>query len=170
MAKFTSIGETIRVKGFDLTARVEHDPRPGEPWKEHDGHGVVSDWTRRDKAPGERVLCEDRGNRRYYDVQASMEIAKRDGWDAEPYGGTAGQKAARAVDADYERMRKWCDDQWHWVGVVISISKNGHTLDNCAASIWGIESDAGDYLVEVANDLIGEAIEAGRSVVQKVTA
>lgn len=170
MPKFTEMDQTIRVKGFDLTCRVEPDQDMGEPWKEHDGHGIVSEWTRRDKMPGERVLCEDRGSKRYYDVQAMIAIAKKDGWDAPPYGGTAGQKAARAVDADFERMRLWCTDQWNWVGVVIEVAKKGHVLDRHAASLWGIESDAGDYLVEVANDLISEAVKAGEDVVKLVTA
>jgi hypothetical protein len=173
-AKFTgslSFGDslTIKTKGFTITARVEQDDQMGEPWKEHDGHGVVSEWTTRSKRPGERVLCEDRGSYRYYDVQASLEIAKRDGWDAEPYKtGTAKERAARAVERDFQFLRDWCRDEWCWVGVVLSVSKGGIELDEYAASLWGIESSAGEYLTEVANELLGEAIKCGRACVASI--
>lgn len=162
-AKFTGFDETIRVKGFDLTARIEADEDMGPPWEEHDGHGIVSEWTTRDKMPGERILCSDRYSRRYYDVQASTEKARKDGWDAPPYGGTAGQKAARAVERDFEHLRQWCTDQWHWVGVVLSVSRNGVELSEHAASLWGMESTEDEYLLQVANDLIFEAIETGKA-------
>src|SRR5262252_7222021 len=52
------------------------------PWKEQD-FGVVSEWTSREKAPGERVLNEDHGQFRYYDVAATTELARKDGWVGE---------------------------------------------------------------------------------------
>lgn len=172
--KFACVGSTISVKvgKLTVTATIERDDDMGEPWKEHDGHGPVSDWTSRDKAPGERVLYEDRGSKRYYDWQEAIKIAKRDGWDAKPYKtGTKGQQAARAVEADFQRLRAWCQDDWCWVGVRLSVSKGGVTLDKYAASLWGIESDSNDfgddnydYLTEVANELLPEALEAAEKV------
>lgn len=167
-----SLGEaqTIKAGKFEVTARVEYDDNTGAPWEEHDGHGPVSDWTGRDKHPGERVLTDDnRGWRRYYDIQEATKIARRDGWDAPPYGeGTAGQRAARAVEVDFRRLRDWCRDEWCWVGVVLSVSRNGVVLDKYAASLWGIESDAEEYLAEVANELLSEALESGESVLAKL--
>lgn len=166
---FLGDDQTIEVDGFDVSARIEYDDSMGRPWEEHDGHGPVSEWTRRAKRPGERVLHDDRGSYLYYDWQEAIQIAKRDGWDAEPYGtGTPGQRAERAVAADFKRLRDWCRNEWCWVGVVLSVSKNGVTLDEHAASLWGIESDCGDYLVEVANDMIPEAVEAGRRVLESL--
>jgi hypothetical protein len=39
---------------FSLVVALDdlNDP----PWERADGHGPVSDWTRREKRPGERVL------------------------------------------------------------------------------------------------------------------
>ena len=48
-----------------------------EPWKEHDGHGVISDWTARDKSSGERVLALDRNSEMYYDFAATVKIARK---------------------------------------------------------------------------------------------
>jgi hypothetical protein len=164
-------GETMTatVKGFTITARLEHDPDAGKPWKNCDAYGPVSDWTSRDKKPGERVLCSDRNSRRYYDWAEAIAIAKRDGWDAPPYGeGTAGQRAERAVQADFERLRAWCNDEWYYVAVVLSVSRNGIMLDRYAASLCGIESDSGEYLTEVANELADEALDVGRAKLKEL--
>ena len=74
---------------------------------------------------------------------------------------TAGQNAEDAVQRDFDNLRGWCNDDWCWVGVVLSVSKGGVTLDVHAASLWGIESEAGDYFNEVANELLEEAVKVG---------
>lgn len=152
------------------TFRVEHhsDDTMGAPWEEHDGHGEVSGWTTRDKLPGELVLNTDGRSRRYYDYAGACRLARADRWDTPPYGtGTPGQRAARAARADFERLRDWCLDRWHWCGVVVVLlDRDGGEIDR--ASLWGIESDAGAYLEEVAAELAAEltqtaaAWEAGR--------
>lgn len=106
---------------FEFEGRIFHiefldDYDSSPPWKESDGHGPVSEWTCRDKKAGEWVLCEDYPSRRYYDFAEAMRIAKRDGWGAPPYGvGTKGERAVRAVTADFEYLRRWCTDQWKYV-------------------------------------------------------
>lgn len=163
--KYACVGDAISatVDGIDLVARIEYDEDHGEPWKECRNYGPVSEWTSRDKAPGERVLNSHRGSYRYYDYAEAIKIAKRDGWDTEPYGtGTVGERAARAVEADFQRLKAWCNDEWYYVGVAVSVSRNGVMLDKYAASLWGIESDSGDYLTEVANELANEALGVGK--------
>ena len=141
-----------------LAFRVEHhdDDTMGAPWDEHDGHGIVTEWTSREKQPGELVLDSDGHQRRYYDFSASRRRALAEGWDAPPYGvGTPRQRAARAARADFERLRDWCDDDWHWCGVVVVLlDDEGEELDR--AGLWGIESDAGQYLEQVAAELADE--------------
>ena len=66
----------------------------------------------------------------------------------------------------------WEDDEWFYCGVVLSVSKNGVVLDDHAAALWAIEvnypgSDNG-YLTVVANDLIGEATEAGERTLERL--
>lgn len=165
-------GETISamVKGFKITARLEHDSDHGAPW-EDEGHGPVTDWTHRTKRPGERVLVTDRDARRYYNIAEAIKIAKRDKWDAPPYGeGTAGQRAVRAVEQDFEYLKAWCNDEWYYVAVVLSVSRNGITLDEHAASLCGIESDSGKYLTDTANELVDEALAVGRAKLKALCA
>jgi hypothetical protein len=148
----------------------------GAPWEEHDGHGVVSDWTRRDKRSGEIVLCTDRGSKRYYDFAESMRIARRDGWGlcadgqatlvkslvtrgrdaAKPL--TQGEIAAEAVRRDFEYLRRWCADQWRWVDLVVELlDADGEPVagrgDAANDSLWGMESDQDSYLQETAQDM-----------------
>lgn len=175
MSKFTSIDDVLTIDGIKVTARVEHDGDMGPPWEEDDGHGPVSEWTRRAKHPGEMVLAEDRGHKRFYDFAEAVKIARRDGWDAPPYGGTPGQKAHRAAMADFENLRAWCNDEWHWCGVVLSVSIESDDGDDIelsghAASLWGIESNGGDYLIEVANELVDEALDVAKAIVGRIKA
>lgn len=118
---------------------LERDDTMGEPWLEHDGHGPVSEWTTRDKEPGERVLCADRSMKRYYDYAGAIEMAKREGWDAPPYTGTKGERAARAVERDYEYLRAWCEDRWYWVGVIVKVYRDDELVGH--DSLWGIDDE-----------------------------
>ena len=159
--------DTIERHGRTYRVTIEHDEHMGAPWEEHDGHGVVSEWTRRDKAPGEVVIASDRGSHRFYDVAETLRIAKRDGWglsdaDLAAFEARAGRKATRkmviaeAVRRDCDRMRQWCADVWGWCGVIVELLDEDGDGTGETASLWGIESDAGAYLDEVAADLVDE--------------
>lgn len=148
------------LRKWTFTARIVDDEHMGPPWEEHDGHGPVSEWTTRAKRPGERVLNTDGSSRRYYDFQEAVKIAKRDGWGP----GTP----AEAAEKDFEAMRSWCNDEWRWVGVVISVSYNGVKLTDHAASLWGIEANYpgsdNSYLLEITNELLDEARAEGERI------
>lgn len=73
--------DTITVGRHTFAVTIEPDQAHGAPWDEEDGHGPVSDWARRAKAPGEIELHSDRhGWRRYYDFAEACRIARKDGW------------------------------------------------------------------------------------------
>jgi hypothetical protein len=158
--------------GWRAEIKTEYDDAMGEPWKEHDGHGVISEWRSKDidPSPSERVLCEDRGSARYYDVAATLILARKDGWgcgiDAHKHRrvaktadnpwGISRAAIACAVERDYERMRGWCRDDWQWIGVIATVyDADGEKVSD--ESLWGIESD-GDYWREVAAELVNQQI------------
>jgi hypothetical protein len=151
VAKFVSNGQTYK-------AEIAIDDTMGAPWDEHCGHGPVSEWTTRTKAPGERILCADRGSYRYYNIAEATKTAKHDGWDAAPYTKcTKGQKAARAVEADFKNLRLWATGEWWWVGVIVTQQCSCcDAFTGPSRSLWGIESTAGNYLAEVALELVEE--------------
>ena len=158
---------TIERDGFTLTAKIHHDDTQDAPWDAEDGHGPVSDWRsdRWRKAPGERVLVREWRAARFYDFAEAVKIARRDGWGtAGDEGLTAGQKAVRAAEADFERLRAWCADDWSYVGVSVTVEREGVELvGDFEHALWGIESDAGAYLDEVAEELASQAIDAARA-------
>lgn len=201
--------------GFTLHATIEPDTEYGTPWDNEDGHGPVSDWTTRDKLPGELILSNDRSSKRFYDFAEACRMARRDGWGFLPapfrltdasdgrrmavceepkrhgrtihvgYGDddnaaitdlyavhrarypSARAYAAAAARADYERLRAWCDDRWSYIGVVVTVSRNGITL--ATESLCGIASDADEYLASVANKLADTAIESARAAIAALT-
>lgn len=71
---------------------------------------------------------------------------------------------SRPEDSDCyspEDIKRFYADEWSYCGVVIEAERNGWTKDNLA-SLWGVEVNLGnnnDYLLEVANDLLAEAIQ-----------
>ena len=131
--RFVCDGESIRAEseGFTLVATVYHDDHNEAPWDNEDGHGPVSEWTNRAKHPGELILTSERGGcHRYYDMQEAVRIARKDGWGYKgmPEGEAPGARAAIAARKDFEALKAWCDDEWHYVGVAVVVSKNGVEL------------------------------------------
>jgi hypothetical protein len=151
--------DAVKVGAYNVRVRVEWDYDTGAPWEEHDGHGPVSEWTTRDKAPGERVLCSDRNSKRYYDFAEAVKIAKRDAWDAPPYGGSKGERAVRAVEADFENLRRWCNNDWHWISVGVEVSYRGAVLET---NYYDSIEDYTDYWREHAAESASSIIAAHR--------
>lgn len=139
------------IDGYDVSVTFDHDDTHGAPWEECDGHGVVSGWERRAKRAGEKILCSDRGARLFYDVQETMRIAIRDGWNAEPYDqGTKREKAARAVARDFDYLRGWCNSEWHYLVVGVTVTRNGEHIGE--DYLGGVES-GGTYAEETAREM-----------------
>lgn len=133
----------IIIGGKELTFSVsfEHDHDHGAPWDNEEGHGPVTGWVTRDKLPGELVLNSNRNSKRFYDFAEACRIALRDGWDAAPYhegSETKRQQAAKAARADYEIMRAWCNDQWRYVGVVVTLLDDDGNDTEVRDSLWGV--------------------------------
>lgn len=188
-------GETFEFthKRKTYVATIERDDSHGAPWEEEDGHGPVSDWTTRDKLPGELVLSEDRGSKRFYDFAAACKQARKEGWgflpgelicdrfahsgkrkfrafvagrlDLTAYGKdqndairklyemhhatmTARQYAAGAAMRNFEYLKAWCEEDWFYCGVVVTEKGKDESERLC-----GIESNAGDYIRDVAREL-----------------
>lgn len=160
----------IEVDGFTLRAFLLYDGDQREPWTDAAGHGTVSDWRPRGRngyypsAPGELLLLDDGRSARFYDFAGAVKAALAEGWDAEPYNTgreTPRQQAVKAAKADFQYLKAWCNDEWHYVGVVVSAHRAGVELGS--ASVWGIISDAGGYLTDAANGLIGDALTEARA-------
>ena len=181
-----STGDVFRIRdrrgiSHTLVLAMPRDDDATPPWDRSEGHGVVSEWTTRDKLPGERVLSEDRGSKRFYDVQETQKTALRDGWGLSPDNlaklerelgrkPTRRQIAARAVEMDFEFIQSWCNDSWEYVGVCLFVMpRDGEYRDpeqyaqsepfaeTESFALWGVESCASNYIPEVISDLLDDA-------------
>lgn len=163
---------TITRDGKEFTFRVEEEPDTdsGEPWEESEGHGPVSDWLTRPKKAGERILSSDRGSHRFYDFAEAVKIAKRDCWgvgqerqaELEKSLGrpaTKAEIATAAVELNFAYLKGWCDDEWRYVGVVVTLLDPDGEDSEMSASLWGVETYTEGYTQEVANDLVSELME-----------
>lgn len=135
----------IVIGGKELTFSVkfERDEDAGAPWDNSEGHGAVSEWTTRDKLPGELVLNSDRGSKRFYDFAEACKTARADGWDAAPHNdGTESkrQQAAKAALADFEYLRQWCANQWEYVGVIVTLLDDEGEETEVSDSLWCVET------------------------------
>lgn len=124
------------------------------PWENCDCHGVVSEWELRDKRPCERILCKDRGYSRFYDVSESIKKALRDGWGPYSEGMTKRKIATRAVSADFERLKAWCNGEWGYIIIeVFPLTEDGDELRSKAQYIGCVESDDEEHILELAKEL-----------------
>jgi hypothetical protein len=93
-------------------------------------------------------------------------------WESEGFTLTATLKYdGDTKPTDYEcyspiKIKQWKNDEWFYVGVIVSVSKNGIILDDHAASLWGVDCNynktSNKYLSTVAKDMEREAIECGK--------
>lgn len=169
-----SIQSIITHGDHSFRVTLEPDQDAGEPWTREDGHGPVSDWTTRAKRPGERILARDGGCYRYYDFQAAMAIAKRDGWGVGPEQEqalrnntsvkTRGQLNAEQVEADFRRLLLWWNGYWSYVGLTVTLLDPNGDPTELSDSVWGVEDDCPDYIDtlarEMAEQLASQIVEA----------
>jgi len=140
-ATYACVGDqiTCTVDGYDVTATIVHDDQSGAPYVEDDGF-----WP-----------SLDRHRAGYIGDKSKATLARH----------TA--KAQAILDA-------WRRDDWFWCGVVLSVSRDGAKLSDHAASLWSIECNyptftkaqaraSNAYLSVVANDLLGDALDAARA-------
>lgn len=138
-------GYTFRV---NFPCDEDHEP----PWDDGDGQGIVSAvGVTRPKKPGERVLFKDRHHdRTYFDWEGSIQKAKSESWglsdeEVEKLKGklgkypTRGQIVEAAVQRNFEWMRRWVRDEWEYVGIQITLLRDGKEVSSETA--WGFDND-----------------------------
>jgi len=74
--------------------------------------------------------------------------------------------AAAAARSDFERLQRWCNGDWYYASLIVTASRDGIELGS--ASVCGIESDSGDYMHDIADDLAAEAIDDAREAIKSL--
>jgi hypothetical protein len=171
--------DSIELRGLTFRVDLTQDCDADAPWDGEDGHGPVRH-TRgtgaylTDKRPGERPLLKDRNGAWLYDWQAAMQLAAKDGWGLSPdqlkawesnigRAPTPGEVRLAAVQQDFDRLRRYLEGDWSYVGVVVTLLDTDGGSTHLTSSLWGVESDCTDYINETARELANElAREVGR--------
>ena len=131
---------TCEVDGFTVTATVYRDDSSDKPDERDDGF-----WPSLDpKSAG------------YIGPKSKRTLARH-------------QAKAQAI------MDAWLRDEWFYCGVAITIEKEDvQLLHRYGHALWGIECNYpgsdNSYLQEVANELLGEALDEARAVLAKLAA
>lgn len=170
---FVCEGDSIscEIDGFTCTATLYADDHSSPPWKRDCGHGPVSNWTSRNKLAGEMVLSEDCGSKRFYDFKEACKTALADGWGVEGgklEGESAKQYATRAATHDFEVLKAWCNDEWHYYGVAVTIRRDDIRLTGkYDHACWGSEGNypGGDNsnLTALAGEYLEGALAAAKA-------
>ena len=145
-----------------LIVKYAYDSEADAPWDSFEGHGPVRRSNsvhteqRSDKKPGERPLNNPcRGEYQfYYDWKSATQSARADGWNAAPYD--APNRVQRAIQADFDYLRGYIENDWCYVGVIIT-----DTDGNDLGSLWGVETFK-DYHREQAREMVAACLEAKR--------
>lgn len=177
-------GDVIRVRDITgerktLVIAILDDDDATPPWERSEGHGTVTEWTTRDKEPGERVLNQDGRAKRFYDFQGACALARKE-WGLSPKHleeleqrlgrkPTRREIAAQAAEQDFQFMQEWCNDSWRYIGVALfemprdgeyrdaqSFANSEPFAETTNHALWGIESCSEDYIQEVIRELAGE--------------
>lgn len=142
---------TITVDGYAFAVDIVPDEMSGAPWDNMTTLGDVSKWRDAEsKRPGERILGTDRHKALFYQFADAVANGRAQG--------LSGIDAAASATNEFDYLRRWCNDDWHYVGVVVRCIEFDVDDKRYGASLWGIESDGGAYLEEVAIELAREVI------------
>jgi hypothetical protein len=73
-------------------------------------------------------------DRLYYDVMASLELARTE------WGHVTPEDCMKAVEQDYAYLKGWYDDEWHWVFLEVTAIVDGELDFNTQYHVGGYES------------------------------
>ena len=158
-------------KGTHYRVRVSYDDFADEPWDYCDGHGPVSNWTTRDKRAGELILASDGRSKRFYDFQGAVKKAKAEGWGCDGLTGkeTPGEKAVKAVMADFKHLKAWCNGEWHYAVLrVVLLDSEGEEIAEYDDYLGGVEFGYGmEYWEKEAANMAEELERALKTATDK---
>lgn len=75
-------------------------------------------------------------------------------------------QARQQVIEDYNRLIGYYNELWYFIGVVVTVELDGIEIGYDA--LWGIESDSGDYIKEVEQECIAEALADAKTNLAKL--
>ena len=165
-------GEIFTHRGVRFRLLLNDDDIGRKPWDD-DEHALVSLRFKRDKRPYEIVLSTGRDHNLFFNMRRATIVAFVELWGlsqsdrlkaaawfrTKPDRLTRRQVAAYAAQAYFEFLRRWCRDEWRYIALVIERLDDEGEAVATSSGLWGIESDAIDYIREVAREQADELIK-----------
>ena len=153
--------DKIECNGRMYSVKIVDDYYADAPWVDCDGHGPVRQSKYRhsegqsDKRPGERPMNSAGRNEYqfYYDWQTACKLADKDGWNAQPFD--APGRVLRAVQANFDYLSGYVNQEWQYVGVIVTLLDDDGDETSESESLWSIETFK-DYHLTVAPELAQE--------------
>ena len=147
-----------------IKTTFEHDYDADAPWDQSDCHGPVRRVLHHlghQKRPGERPLNKP-GHNDYlylYDWKEACRLARVDGWNTDPCD--APNRIQRAVQADFDFLAGWVNDEWSYAIVTVTDKDTGES-----DSLGGVETLkdhhetlGADMAIELRDRIDNETIE-----------
>ena len=152
--------------GFLLRYKIVKDVNNPPPWRNEDGHGVVNMLRplRHMPTSARSLYSSSSGVIWYYDMAASRVKAVGEGWGLpikESTGLTSDQIIDVAIEHDFEELKRWCDNEWWYVGVEVTF-EDAKEVNPKQASLWGIHSDDIEYIERIKHELAEETLPQGK--------
>lgn len=156
----------ITVNGFDFLVTTEYDNDADPPWHQGDGNGDVrtcntpywqGEW-QSTKRPGERPMNKptNRQYQYYYDWAGACKKAREEGWNTPPYD--APNRVQRAVQADFEYLAGWVNDEWQYVVVsVVLVNRPEYESTICGVETYKYYHE--ERVIEMAEEVIEEYLD-----------
>ena len=151
VVEWTDGKAVLEIGPYAVEVKQEHDPDPDLSWFGEYSSSPGVDAIDRDKT-GDRAHTREY---RYWNPAITLGEHYRDLHSAGYAKADAWLKALEYRERDYNRMERHCRGDWAMVGIVATARVSG--MECGFASLWGIESDSGDYIDEVAFELASEA-------------
>jgi len=138
------------------------------PWDAEDipTSQIITEWTQRDKRPGELVLATDGRSKRYVDFAELCSYARAQQWSCEAARNltppvTPRQAAAMAARETFDDWKAWCNNEWHWCGITVTLldPQNDDEETTFTASLWGLRDDEDQVHEEVILDLVRDCLQ-----------
>lgn len=154
----------IDIDGNEFTVEINADYGMGLPWIEYDGYGVVEQRTNRSymqkpkKAPHEVILWQEGPMAYFYDIKATIDKAKQEGWGVAnpPADWTKKQIRTEAIKRDMENCRRWLTGDNFWVWVRVKCGDYSDSLCGIEATYSDGLKDAKEYALEIAQELASQ--------------
>jgi hypothetical protein len=171
--RYTDSPNVFERGGVWVRVKLEYDTDGGPPWEDGD-EGKMRDVDRYAEHPAQRngdeyLIGDGRGGQMIWTPPKEMRVLThayylRDfhGYAMQP----AMEEARRRVEERRRWLERWCQDDWCYAGLVVSIYETeedaaGDENEIAMDSLWGIDHDRDndEYLQETANDMVSNLVD-----------